>query len=142
MLINSKTLIISVSVGTGCFRHIKISDQTTLEELSDEILKAFDFTNDHLHAFYMDNRAWSDTDSYVMAYESDDDSRYTCDYNLQRAGLKPDKKFLYIFDFGDDWRFSCHVLKMLNEFTEEPQVVRIKGDSPIQYAEYDDWDED
>lgn len=143
MTIKPKTFVISVSAGTGCYRHIKISDRATLEELSDEILNAFDFINDHAHAFFMDNRAWSRADSYFMSMEYDeDDNRYTCDYTLQKAGLKPDKKFLYIFDFGDDWRFACRVLKELDELAEEPQVINAKGEPPMQYADYDDWDED
>lgn len=143
MSIKPKALVISVSAGTGCYRHIKISNQVTLEELSDEILNAFDFMNDHVHAFFMDNRAWSHVDSYFMAMEYDeDDNRYTRDYTLHKAGLEPDKKFLYIFDFGDEWRFECRVLKELDESMEEPQVIRAKGEPPLQYAEYDDWDED
>lgn len=142
MLIKSKSLVISVSVGTGCYRHIKISDQATLQELSDEILDAFEFFNDHLHEFFMDNRAWSDIDSYSMLMEDDEGGRYTCDYTLQDVGLKPGKKFLYIFDFGDEWRFPCRVLKALNESTEEPQVIRTMGKPPIQYGDLDIWDED
>ena len=34
----------------------------TLEELSDEILDVFESFNDHAHAFFMNNRAWMETD--------------------------------------------------------------------------------
>lgn len=143
MPIKPKTLVISISAGKGCYRHIQISDQATLEELSDEILIAFDFDNDHAHAFFMDNRAWSDADCYYMAMEDEDDhERHTCDYSLRKSGLRADKKFLYIFDFGDEWRFSCHVLRILNEPTEEPQVIYSKGKPPIQYAGYEDCTEE
>jgi hypothetical protein len=144
MSIKSKVLIISVSAGTGCYRHIKISNQATLEELSDEILEAFEFVNDHAHAFFMDNRAWSHMDSYFFAMEDEDcdDERYTYDYTLQEAGCKLNKKFLYIFDYGNEWRFACRVLKELDEPTDEPQVIRSKGEPPMQYPEFEDWDED
>lgn len=49
-------MVISVSLGTGCYRHLKISDQAKLEELNDEILDAFEFINDHASAFLMNNR--------------------------------------------------------------------------------------
>jgi hypothetical protein len=62
--IKTKSYVISVSLGTGCYRHIRISGKATLEELSDAILDAFDFDNDHLHAFFMNNRAWDDMDCY------------------------------------------------------------------------------
>ena len=54
-----KTFVISVSQGTGCYRHIRISADKTLNDLSDEILDAFSFDHDHLHSFFMDNRLWS-----------------------------------------------------------------------------------
>ena len=143
MTIKPKALVISISVDTGCYRHIKISDQATLEDLSDEILDAFDFENDHAHAFFMDNRAWSHADGYFMAMEYDEDeNRFTCDYTLRKAGLKLEKKFLYIFDFGDEWRFACRVLKELDELVDEPHVIHSKGEPPMQYEQLDDWDED
>ena len=40
--------IISVSVGTGCYRHLRISGCETLNDLAEAILRAFDFDNDHL----------------------------------------------------------------------------------------------
>ena len=67
--IPKKTYVISVSLMKGCYRHIKISSQKTLDELSSAILNAFDFDNDHLHAFFMDNRQWSHEDTYFMQPE-------------------------------------------------------------------------
>ncbi|NCB53103.1 MAG: hypothetical protein EOM54_14695, partial [Clostridia bacterium] len=60
----AKSMVISISAGSGCYRHLKISDQATLEELSDEILEAFDFINDHAHAFFLNNRPWTEDDCY------------------------------------------------------------------------------
>ena len=143
MSINTKALVISISIGAGCYRHMKISNQATLEDLSDEIVDAFDFMNDHMHAFFMDNRAWSDVDSYFMVIDDDDNNnRYTCDYPLYKVGLNLNKKFLYIFDFGDEWRFACRVLKVLDESVNEAEIIRSKGKAPEQYPEYEDWDED
>ncbi len=47
--------------------------------------------------------------------------------------------FKYLFDFGDEWRFSCKVLRAMPELTDSPQIIRSKGDAPEQYP---DWDED
>jgi hypothetical protein len=144
MPIKPKTLVISVSAGTNCYRHIKISDLATLEELSREILEAFDFIEDHAHAFFMDNRAWSDADSYYMAMEDEEeDERHTCDFTLRKAGLKTvGKKFVYVFDFGDDWRFHCRVLRILDEQTADPVVIRTKGEPPVQLSPGAGWDEE
>ena len=145
--INTKSYIISVSLGTGCYRHIRISGKASLEELSDAILDAFDFDNDHLHAFFMNNKAWDDEHCYSSAYAEDGcPDTYNC--RLQFVGLEEGKKFLYIFDFGDNWQFKCKVLKVLDEDTKTAEVIRTKGEAPKQYPEYDedgyddDFDED
>lgn len=137
---NTKSYIISVSYGTGCYRHIKISGKATLDELSEAILDAFDFDNDHLHAFFMSNRAWDDSSCYSSRY-AEDDCPDTDNCRLQFIGLEVGKKFLYIFDFGESWEFQCKVLKVLDEDTEIPELIRTKGDAPEQYPDYDDEDE-
>ncbi|WP_409969171.1 hypothetical protein RFF05_04330 [Bengtsoniella intestinalis] len=163
--------IFSVSIATGCYRHIRVDGRDTLEMLSAYILEAFDFDNDHAHAFFMDNKAWSDMDCYFVDNGSDE-CRNTCDYRLMDlkvitlvkmpsmgsfpmrmtnnwfpCGSKPlevGHKFKYIFDFGDDWRFDCKVLKILEEETEVAHIVRSKGQPPTQYGSddpFDDYDE-
>ena len=47
----NKSAVLSVSSGKGCYRHIQVSLNESLEELADIILWAFDFCNDHAHAF-------------------------------------------------------------------------------------------
>lgn len=137
---NTKSYIISVSYGTGCYRHIRISGKSTLEELSNAILEAFEFDNDHLHAFFMSNRAWENEGCYSSHY-ADDGCPDTNNCRLQFVGLEVGKKFLYIFDFGNEWHFQCKVLQVLDEDTKAPEIVRKKGEPPVQYPEYDDEDE-
>ncbi len=45
--------VISVSAGTGCYRHIQISKTATLHRLHKAIIAAFDFEDDHEHAFFI-----------------------------------------------------------------------------------------
>ena len=54
-------LVISTKQGAGCYRHLKVPKKAKLDGLADAILWAFDFVNDHAHAFFMDNCAWSET---------------------------------------------------------------------------------
>lgn len=137
--IHYQTFVISVSLGKGCYRHLKISGRETLEELSDSILWAFRFDNDHLHAFFMNNRAWDDTACYSSPY-AEDGCPTTDKYTIQSVGLKVGQKFLYIFDFGNEWRFECKVLKILDEDTKQTELIRIRGKAPEQYPEYDEED--
>ena len=140
MAAKAKSLVISISAGTGCYRHLRISESVTLEELSDEILEAFDFVNDHAHAFFMNNRPWTIDNCYYAEFvDEDGEYRHTCNYTLKKAKLHVDQKFVYVFDFGDDWEFHCRVLKISDEPTEIPEVIRSKGEPPKQNAP---WDED
>ena len=54
-----KGYVISVSLCTGCYRHIQIAASATLYRLHKAILDAFEFVDDHMHAFFMDNHLWS-----------------------------------------------------------------------------------
>ena len=138
--IPKKTYVISVSLMKGCYRHIKIASNKTLDELSQAILSSFDFDNDHLHAFFMDNKRWSHDDSYFLQPEYGE--RDTTEYKLALVGLEKDKKFLYLFDFGDEWWFSCKVLRVIDGVCEDNEVVRSVGDAPDQYPDYDDYEEE
>ena len=72
--------VISVSAGTGCYRHIQISANAALYKLHQAILKAFEFEDDHLHAFFMDNKRWSEWDMFV-ASKSEPSDRLTKKYS-------------------------------------------------------------
>lgn len=128
--------VISVSPYTGCYRHIRLSGNTYLSEFAAAILEVFEFDDDHLYAFFMDNKAWSHEDAYYR--NPDDYSERSCDdVRLGDLHLEVGKKFLFLFDFGDEWRFQCKVLKVLQEETKGYQVVRGKGESPEQYPDWE-----
>jgi len=132
-----KSYVISASLGTGCYRHIRIGEQETLDRLHEVILNAFDFDDDHAHAFFMDDRYWSD----VQAYYSDcvdDAEKYSGDVTLRQLLLEKGDKFKFLFDFGDEWRFQCKVLRELEEKTDIPGVVRAVGEAPEQYPDWED----
>ena len=136
-----ESYVISVSLGTGCYRHIQISRSATLYKLHQAILNAFEFDDDHMHAFFMDNKRWSQWGYYISS-KSEPADRLTKRYSLQKAGLAKGKKFLYLFDFGDEWVFQCKVLQEVDEKTDIPAVIRSVGEAPDQYPNYDeDWDE-
>ena len=87
-----QSIILSVSVMKGCYRHIQVSVNEDLETLADIILWAFDFDNDHAHAFFMDNKAWSNYDCYYMAEVDEDEMyRHTCDLSFISLDLQREK---------------------------------------------------
>lgn len=132
----SKAYVISVSLYKGCYRHIKISGGATLCELSSAILDAFEFDDDHAHAFFMNNKKWDDSESYFSS-EIEDEERFTDKFTLDKLSLQEGRQFKYLFDFGDEWTFQCKVLHILDEKVELPIVIRTVGEAPSQYEAMD-----
>jgi hypothetical protein len=129
-----KSLVLSVSAGAGCYRHIQISEDETLFRLHETILSTFDFFDDHMHAFFMNNRAWNSHEAYVCPGGDVDWARgFSDEAELSRFHLIPGDKFLYIFDFGDNWRFQIKVLRVVDEVIQTPVVRKSKG----QITQYD-----
>ncbi len=61
----------------------------------------------------MNNRPWTDDDCYYAEFvDEDNEYCHTRDYTLKKARLHIDQKFIYVFDFGDDWIFRCSVLRI------------------------------
>ena len=134
--------VISVSLGTGCYRHIQISKNATLYKLHKAIISAFDFEDDHAHAFFMDNHYWSGYAAF-FSMKMYGDERLTKSCKLEKLNLSKGDKFKYLFDFGDEWRFQCKVLREIEEHTDIPCIVRSVGKSPEQYpeGENEDWED-
>lgn len=134
----AQTYFISVSYKPGCYRHIKLSSDATLYDLHGVILYAFDFIDDHAHAFFLNNREWSMTEAYYADFIEDEEF-FTKDYTLEET-LSDKQKFKYVFDFGDNHSFQCHVLKINDDICNEPEIFRSVGDSPEQYPYFEDED--
>lgn len=133
-----QSIVLSVSVEKGCYRHIRVSVNETLEVLADIILWAFDFENDHAHAFFMDNKPWSHIDCFYMAeVDEDNEFNHTCDFKLHELGLEKGDAFKFVFDFGDDWHFQCKVLRIIDEDCKNPEITKCVGEPPVQYPDYD-----
>lgn len=127
----TRSYVISVSLGKGCYRHIQISASATLYQLHQVILAAFDMEDDHAHAFFLDNRTWSSYEAY-FSMKMRGNERLTTEHTLKKCGLAKDHKFKYLFDFGDELCFQCKILRELEERTDIPGVIRSIGDAPWQ----------
>ena len=110
--------------GREVYRNIEICGDETLDRLCQIILEAFDFDDDHLYEFCMDNRMYSEN-SYQSDPEEDDAAT---DIALDKLKLNKGQKFSLHYDFGDDWMFTITIHK-INEVEEsfEPRIVKSKG---------------
>ena len=115
---------------------IRIGGGRTLHDLHLAILDAYDFYADHLYMFSPDRKPY-DRNGY---YSPDDDGMNSADQAvLEKLGLKKGDRWLYLFDFGDEWKFDVTV-KDIEEgrSNRKAQVLEGKG----ELAQYPDWDDE
>ncbi len=124
--------------GREVYRNIEICGDQSLDQLCSVILEAFDFSEDHLYEFCMDNRMYS-KNSYRSFSEFGEPST---NITLDELELCKGQKFSLHYDFGDDWMFTITVSR-IDEVQEkrETRIVKAKGDIQ-QYPDYDndEWD--
>lgn len=129
----SCSYVIRVSLRRGFYRDIQIDSDASFDAFHRAIQRAVEFDDDHLYAFFMDNKAWSRKAGIYSP--RDEGSPYRADkITLRQCSLSVGSRFMYLFDFGDEWRFQCRVTKILDVKTTEAHTVKGKGEPPRQYG--------
>jgi hypothetical protein len=155
----SKTSIYILKVALdgrrSIWRRIAIRGDQTLDDLHTAIYHAFDRFNDHLYTFYIAPKTVKLTRASARRNAKHYDAPAALDAYLERIGERKDaakttiaslrlsqgQVFLYLFDFGDEW---WHVITVEQTDAEPdsalryPAVIAKRGESPAQYAEYDE----
>jgi hypothetical protein len=124
-----------VSLSDNLWRKIELSSGHTLLDLHHAIQFAYKFDSDHLYSFFMDGVPWSD-EKFTSPYE--DEGPYVDEVSIGELGLTQGQTFLYLFDYGDEWRFrvTLEEIRQDKPHPQNPQIVERKGASPEQYPEY------
>lgn len=126
--------VFPAGAGRQAYRVSEMSGEHSLDDLCRIILSSFDFIDEHLYEFCMDNRMYSDY-SYQSDPEGDEPSTRV---KLDKLGLMIKQKFSLHYDFGDDWMFTITV-QTITETAEKtvPKVIKEKG----AIEQYPDWEE-
>jgi hypothetical protein len=124
--------IFKVHVAPSVWRKIAVSSLHSLDDLHHAIQNAFDFDSDHLYAFYMDNRWYSD-ERFESPHSSE--GPWADEIKIGELGLATNQSFIYHFDFGDDWRFNVQLLEIKTgePLLKKPKILEIHGKAPEQY---------
>ncbi|MGN7478582.1 IS1096 element passenger TnpR family protein [Solibacillus silvestris] len=124
--------IFKVAYAKSCWRTIALHDSHTLLDLHVWIQKAFSFLDDHLYAFYMDNQPFS---SNCYNSPHDTEGPFVNEATIGGLYLQEGQRFLYLFDFGDEWTFTV-TLEEIREGIEAvlPSIRDERGESPKQYG--------
>ncbi len=120
------------------------SEKHTLEDLAETILKAVKFDLDHCFGFYdkIDRRGVT-KEEYTLFADIGEESN-PGDLGVQTTALldvfHPGKKLIFLFDYGDDWRFdvTCKTIEETTSKFRKPKILNPKGKPPIQYDYSDD----
>ena len=150
-----RAFIFKVKLGEDrrIWRMIEALEGQTLDDLHWAIQEAYGFDGDHLYSYFMSGKAW-DTSGYEY-YHPDATTREeekamreiaktrgrfpkprrpATKVKLESLVLKPKQRFLYLFDYGDEWLFEVEFIgEGVSVKAHYPRVVGSRGDSPQQY---------
>ncbi len=135
----SGNFIFKASARPKVWRVLALSSKNTLHDLHELIQEAFEFDDDHLYAFYMDNKRYSNE-----RFESPlgSEGPFADEIEIGELELKKGQLFLYLFDFGDQWEFTVQLLEIKTEekLLKQPKVLETHGEAPEQYQNVEtDW---
>lgn len=123
------------------YRIISIPTDKTLDKLAEAILDSFDFEMDHMYGFYDNLKNWGRSiESYAMDAEIGNPTGFVTETYIGEAFEKPKKKLLFLFDYGDEWKFVVELLeeKEVDGKTKlATKVIESKGEAPPQYPDFE-----
>jgi hypothetical protein len=114
------------------WRRLLLPATTTLEVLHHVIQAAFDWDDDHLHAFTVDGRRYADP--YFDLDDCADEARVRLSKVLAKAG----GSMSYVYDMGDWWEHRITLEKIIHtDSATGPSCTDGRGDAPVE-----DWTPD
>ncbi len=144
-------------IGAKIWRKIAIREGQTLHSLHNAIFDAFDRYDEHLYSFFFPHltqksfnarKIYKNSNRYSHPCDCEDSESYNSSLNgakttLESLHLIEGQKFYYLFDFGDEWWHELKIEKINIKADEDeyPRIIERKGDSPEQYPDFDDDDD-
>ncbi len=128
------------------YREIEVESRITLSDLAEAIVHAFGFEFDHAFGFYSKltgQDVMRSQPKYELFADMGERTEAKSVRKTRIADAFPDvgHKMLFLFDYGDDWRFVVEVIGISQKATKTryPKVLKKVGQAPKQYGS---WDED
>jgi hypothetical protein len=138
------------------WRRIAIRGDQTLDKFHRTIFEAFDRFDPHLYSFYFPKpgirgrerlrNATEYTHPYVLEERPFDDRELhnAATTKIEELNLEKGQSFDYLFDFGDSWEHVITVEETDSkvERGRYPRILEKRGESPPQYPEPDEDEEE
>jgi len=132
----------SLGDGPTVYREIEIRSSASLERLAAVIVTAFQFDFDHTFGFYSElsgRNILRSEPRYEVFRDIGErtDSLSVKHTSVGEAFFKPRHKMLFLFDYGDEWRFVVELLRIgtAEKGIRYPRVISIYGIAPEQYPD-------
>ena len=128
-------------------RTIEIRGDQTLADLHDILFEAFDRFEEHLYEFQFKGEGPADPEAKrylppvaVDAGEEVGVAGISTETKIGALDLAVGEPFGYWFDFGDDWWHQLNVVAIEGDIPagNYPRIIERVGDSPPQYADFDE----
>ena len=104
------------------WRRLLVRGDSTVADLHDTLQTAFGWSDDHLHRFLIHGKQYGV--AYLNGITFRDDPRLI---KLSDLGLRVKEKFLYEYDFTDQWRHLIRVEAILPSEPDQSYPVCIGG---------------
>jgi len=139
------THLLRASLKPKLYRDVEIDSMASLAALAEAITGAFEFDFDHAYGFYstLTDRYHDSPEKYELFADiegGDSDADSVQETAVSKAFSKAGKKMLFLFDYGDEWRFTVELIKLGEKIagTRYPRLVGTSGDAPEQYPDMDE----
>lgn len=125
------------------YRVIAIDGDNSLYKLAEVILNSFNFDMDHCLGFY-DNlkNIYNSNEGYELFADihGSDGFMGVKETKIKDVYNQQAKKMLFLYDFGDNWRFITQLIDVRESenIKTKPHIIKSVGNSPEQYSERED----
>lgn len=145
---DNTTRVLRASLKPRLYREVEVASTASLHALAAAIVGAFHFDFDHAFGFYskLTGRYHDSPRKYELFSDSGDADPGVGSVKktaVSKAFPKVGKKMLFLFDYGDGWRFTLELVKLGEKEagTRYPRLVGTSGKAPAQYPDMDDEEE-
>ncbi len=127
--------VFEVALGAKCWRRIAIPGDADLDPLATAILDAFHFDRDHWYRFSYRDR-FGRTLDIDHPYRAGESEHALADaVKMGELPLAPGMRLDFLFDFGDEWRFTLYTESIdAGPAIHKPRVLEKHGQAPKQYG--------
>ena len=135
---------VSLSENTQITRELALTENQTLYTLAEAIVDSFDFDFDHSFGFFNSFEKWFQAERVYELFkdvgeEGSPNAKGVKKITMAEA-FSLDKKLLFLFDYGDEWKFTVEFAGTETPVYNRkyPLLISKTGKSPEQYPASDE----